>query len=85
MELQATCTPSDASNRKVSFTSTDEGILKAGNTSARAMQAGECDLIVASVQNPEVQEIYHVLVTQPVTKVTVYLPGGKDGERGRKP
>ena len=77
VELQATCTPSDASNRKVSFTSTDEGILKAGNTSARAMQAGECDLIISSVLNPEVQEIYHVLVTQPVTKVTVSSPEGK--------
>ena len=77
VEPQATCTPSDASNRKVSFTSTDEGILKAGNTSARAMQAGECDLIISSVLNPEVQEIYHVLVTQPVTKVTVSSPEGK--------
>ena len=70
-ELKATCTPSDASSKKVGFASTDEGVLKISGGTMKALQAGECDLIISSQQNPEVTESYHVLVTQPVTKVTV--------------
>ncbi len=76
-ELKSTCTPADASDRKVAYTSTDEGILKTGDGNARALQAGECDLTVASRQNPEVKETYHVLVTQPVKKITVSSADGK--------
>ena len=70
-ELRSTCTPSDASSKKVTYTSSDEGVLKITGNTMKALQAGECELTVASQQNPEVKEIFHVLVTQPVTKVTV--------------
>ena len=70
--LSATCTPSDASNRQITFTSTDEGVARVtSDRKLKAIQAGECDLIVASVQNPEVTETWHVLVTTAVTRVTV--------------
>ena len=69
--LAATCTPEDASDRKVTYTSTDAGVVKAQGTSMKALQRGECDLIVASVQNPEVTETFHVLVIQPVKKITI--------------
>ena len=75
--LSATCTPADASGKKVTYTSSDEGVLKINGNTAKAQQAGECCLTVSSVQNPEVQEQWHVLVTQPVTKLTVTAPGGK--------
>ncbi|MBR2822408.1 MAG: Ig-like domain-containing protein [Clostridia bacterium] len=77
IRLAATCTPSDASSDRVSFTSSDEGVLRISGSTATAKQAGECVLTVASVQNPDVQEIWHVLVTQPVTKLTVTAPSGK--------
>ena len=77
IELKATCTPSDASSKKVVFTSSDEGVLSTGNASARALQAGECDLTVASAQNPEVTRVYHVLVTQPVTQIHIEAADGK--------
>ena len=77
VELKATCTPADASSRKVEFTSSDEGVLKAGSTSAKAMQAGECDLTVSSAQNPEVRQVFRMLVIQPVTKVSISAPDGK--------
>lgn len=70
-ELRSTCTPSDASSKKVTYTSSDEGVLKITGNTMKALQAGECELTVASQQNPEVKEIFHVLVTQPVTRVTV--------------
>ncbi len=83
VELRATCTPEDASSRKVDFISSDERVLKAGNTSARAIQAGECELTVQSEQNPEVRQVFHVLVIQPVTKVNVTSPEGKTVGIGR--
>ena len=70
-DLKATCTPSDATNRKVVFLSTDEGILSVSATAMKAVQAGECDLIASSQQNPEIVDVYHVLVIQPVKTVTI--------------
>ena len=71
VNLAATCTPEDASSVKVSFTSSDAGVAKVSGTSMRAVQRGECDLTVASVQNPEVTETFRVLVIQPVKKITI--------------
>ncbi len=82
VELKATCTPSDANNRKVLFTSSDEGVLKAGTGSARGLQAGECELTVSSVQNPEITQVFHVIVTQPVTGITLSAPEGKSVDVG---
>jgi len=71
VSLAATCTPEDASNLKASFTSTDAGVAKVAGASLKAVQRGECDLVVASVQNPEITETFRVLVIQPVKKVTI--------------
>ncbi len=82
VKLSATCTPSDAGSTKVTFTSSDEGVLKIKGNTASAKQTGECVLTVASSQNPEVTEIWHVLVTQPVSKITVTAPEGKTVSAG---
>ena len=71
LNLAATCTPSDASSRKVSFSVSDEGVAKLTDRKLKAIQAGECDLTVASVQNPEITEVWHILVITPVSKITV--------------
>ena len=70
--LSATCTPEDASSKKVTFTSSDAGVAKiTGGTSLKAMQRGECELTVASKQNPEVTEIFRLVVIQPVKKIHI--------------
>ena len=69
--LSATCTPTDASNVKVTYTSSDEGVARAAGTALKAIQRGECDLTVTSVQNPEVTEKFRVLVIQPIKKITI--------------
>ena len=69
--LAATCTPEDASSKKINYTTTDAGVAKITGTSLRAVQRGECDLIVESAQNPEVKEIFRVLVIQPVKKIAI--------------
>lgn len=69
--LNTTCTPEDASDRAVTYTGSDAGVAKISNKSLQAVQRGECDLTVASKQNPEVTEVFRVLVIQPVKKITV--------------
>lgn len=80
IRITATCTPSDATNTRVTATVSDEGIAKlnAEGNQLTAKQAGECDLTIASKLNPEVFEQYHILVIEPVTALTV------TGENGRK-
>lgn len=75
--LTATCTPEDASNKKTAFTTTDAGVAKVQGTNLRAVQRGECDLIISSVQNPEVTERLRVLVIQPVKSIQIDAGGRK--------
>lgn len=71
VSLAATCTPEDASSRRVAFTTTDAGIAKITDNYLKGMQRGECDLIVSSAQNPEVTETFRVLVIKPVKKIQI--------------
>ena len=77
VELRTTCTPEDASSRAVVYTTTDAGIAKVTGRALKAMQRGECDLTVASAQDPQVTETFHILVTQPVKRVAVSGPEKK--------
>ena len=70
--LQATVTPSSVRNKRVTLTSSDPAILNAGNDGViQGVKRGECDLTVASVMDPAVAVTYHVVVVQPVRKVTI--------------
>ena len=71
INLSTTCTPEDASSRAVTYTSTDAGVARVSGKALKAIQRGECDLVVASVQNPEITETFRVLVIQPVKKITI--------------
>lgn len=70
--LTAVCTPEDANNTQVVFDTSDAGVARILNgRTLRGVQRGECDLTLASKQNPEVTETFRVLVTQPVKKVQI--------------
>ena len=69
--LAATCTPEDASSKKITYTTSDAGVARISGTSLKAVQRGECDLTVQRAQNPEVTETFRVLVIQPVKKITI--------------
>lgn len=71
ISLKATCTPEDANVRTVTFTSGDVGVAKVTGNNVKAIQRGECDLTVSSKQNPEVKEVFRILVIQPVRKITI--------------
>lgn len=72
--LTATITPADVRNKNYTVTSSDLGVAKVSGATVTAVQAGECDLTIASQQNPEITEVFHVLVTQPVKRLQVTAP-----------
>ena len=71
LTLTPTVEPKDASNRNVTFTSSDESIFTATKGILNGATPGEAILTIASESNPEVMIRYRVLVVQPVTKITV--------------
>ena len=72
INLQPTVTPQSVRNKRVTLTSGDPAILSVSNDGGlTGIKRGECELTIASVQAPEVTLSFHVLVVQPVRKVTV--------------
>ena len=71
LTLTPTVEPKDASNRNVTFTSSDESVFTATKGILNGATPGEAILTIASESNPEVMIRYRVLVVQPVTKITV--------------
>ena len=69
--LSANCMPADATNKKVTFTTTDAAVASVTGSSLKALKRGECDLIAASEQNPQAAETIRVLVIQPVKAVRI--------------
>ncbi len=69
--LKVTCEPRDASDRRVTVTSSDPEVVRVQGTRLTPKKLGECDLTIASVQDPEVIRQYRVLVTQPITRLTI--------------
>ncbi len=82
VQLNTICTPEDASDRNVVYTSSDVGIARIRGRELQGVQPGECDLLIQSRQNPEVVENYHVLVTDPVTRLDI-LAGDKTVAAGQ--
>lgn len=72
--LNLSALPTDADNRRVTVTTSDEAVVTVSGRNLRPVALGECDLTVQSEQNPEVTLSYHVLVVQPITRVTLSAP-----------
>ena len=71
LTLTTTCEPESASSKKIQYTVTDPAVAEVSGRELRGIRAGECDLVVASEQNPDVTETFHLLVTQPVTSLRI--------------
>ena len=69
-------TPDNVSyqDKKVTLESSDVGVVKIAGMQVTAIQPGECQLTITSVQNPEVTERFHVLVTQPAKRIQINAP-----------
>ncbi len=70
--LKAAVTPSSASDKSVTFGSSDESIATVDKKgSIRGIAPGSCVITAASQSNPEISAALHVTVIQPVTKLTL--------------
>ena len=72
--LKTTVLPANANDRAVVLSTTDEAIVRVRGTTLTPKAVGECDLTIASRQNPEVTKQYHLLVLQPVTRMQITAP-----------
>ena len=70
VRLNTTVTPEGA-DRNVTYESSDNGVARVNGANLQAVQAGECDLTVASASEPSVREVYRILVVQPVREIRV--------------
>ena len=76
-QLHVTLLPQNASNRKVTWTSSDETVATVnayGSVSGK--KAGECIVTCSSVSNPEISASIPVRVIQPVTDIQFLTPAG---------
>lgn len=70
-DLTAAVLPSNANNKKVVWSSTDETVAKVNkNGRVTAVNVGVCQIICASDENQAVQAAATITVQQPVTKVS---------------
>ena len=70
LTLSAVVSPSTASDKTFTLSSSDESVLPINKLSVTGEKAGAAILTVASVSNPEVGTRYGVLVVDPVSKLT---------------
>ena len=70
-QLKVAAEPRDASNRNLTFASSDESIFTAAKGNVTGVAPGEGILTIGSESNPEVTQKLRVLVIQPVKKLTV--------------
>ena len=70
LQLTAAVEPKDASNRNVTFASSDSTVFTTAKNVMTGVAPGEAILTVASEANPEVRTSFRVLVVQPVTKIS---------------
>ena len=72
VNLSAVCTPEDASNRQITFTTSDAGVARVVNNKVlKAVQQGQCELTLTSADNPDAEETYTIVVTQPVKSILI--------------
>ena len=74
LTLSASCLPTNASNRRLTVTSSDTNVLRTSSTTLTGRNPGECLLTISSNLNPEVYRQYHVLVVRGVTGIKVTNP-----------
>lgn len=73
---QIAITPDDVryGDKRVTYESSDTGVVKFYDNRIRAVSAGECDLVIRSVQSPEIFEKFHVFVGTSAAQVKINAP-----------
>lgn len=76
VQLHATVLPKNATNRNLTWTSSDESVATVQNGSVTGRSVGTCVITCASVTNPDVTASVTVQVNQKVTDITFVTPAG---------
>ena len=71
LSVSAEVLPKNASNRKISITSSDTSVVTTSASAFKAKASGECVVTVASQSNPEICEQFYVVVVTPVKKIEI--------------
>ncbi len=69
--ISAACSPSTATNRRWKMLTSDDSVARVSGAELTGRSEGECIVTMQSVQNPEINASYRVLVVNPVTRVRV--------------
>ena len=72
-KLGITALPKDANDRKTTLSTDSPEICDVTGSTLKPQALGECNVTITSQQNPEITFTYHVLVVQPITKLTLSL------------
>lgn len=70
ININAIVEPENASNNKVTWTSTDQSIAIVKNGKITAKSCGECDIICEATDGSGINEVCHVVVFQMVQNIT---------------
>ena len=73
-QLRVSVQPTTVKNRRVTLTAENPEIVKVYENNVTGRKAGETILTIASVQDPSVTVRYRVIVTQPVSRISVTAP-----------
>ena len=71
LSVSAEVLPKNASNRKISISSSDTSVVTTSASAFKAVASGECVVTVASQSNPEICEQFWVVVVTPVKKIEI--------------
>ncbi len=70
-KLTATVNPTDATNRKLAWTSTDEAVATVEDGTVTARGNGTASIVATSTDGSDIQAICHVTVTTPVGSIAL--------------
>ena len=73
-QLRVSVQPTTVKNRRVTLTAENPEIVKVYENNVTGRKEGETILTIASVQDPSVTVRYRVIVTQPVSRISVTAP-----------
>ena len=75
IQPQVEVSPKTVKNKRVTLSVDNEKVVRVSGSSLTGLKKGETVLTIASVENPKVKLKYRIVVTQPITRITLTASG----------